>query len=408
MQADERQARVLCGQWWRFGAYELVGRRIRPTGGASLERYDPWERRSEAPYVALARLGEQIRDWYRGQVQQSLARFREMVVAPPEPTPAELRAYIEQAQAALAGAYAQSVELPEEIAGLLTAWCRAHGLLGIFAQETLAVNLHARPEALLDLLDELPEDHLLARYVRYERAGSGWRTLSVLQRVPVEKGSHPELARRSLPELVRSTDWPLTESRLEPATVLRRSLPAKPGLSAALDLIEFDRVTGAYLGEGRGDDFPVPDSDEFWRAYGEDVVEFAGYAVALAEVLSGVQQTGVRQRAAHRERFNELLAPVSLMLTEETAGLRARFAAPSLIATLAAMAFFDIAGGMRIAHCERCRRLFATRRADRRFCSPVCQEYAKSKRRYQADAAHRARQRAAARARMQAQRAERA
>ena len=98
----------------------------------------------------------------------------------------------------------------------------------------------------------------------------------------------------------------------------------------------------------------------------------------------------------------------TLALMEERGGLGARVGSPSLIASLAAMAFFDLASGMRIAHCERCGLLYASRRAKRRFCSLACQELAKRARRYAADAVFRDRQRAAARARMRSRRAKQA
>jgi hypothetical protein len=188
--------------------------------------------------------------------------------------------------------------------------------------------------------------------------------------------------------------------------VLRRTLPAKQGPPSALDLAALTEAKGAYLGDRRGGSFPAPNSDEFWRAYGEDVVEFARYAVTLSEALTGVRQKSAKQRAFHLARLNELLGPVSLELMEETRP-RARFASPSLIATLATMAFFDISGGVRFAHCERfgCARLFATTRTERRFCSPACQETAKRRRRYEDDAAHRSREQAAARERMRIRRA---
>jgi len=44
-------------------------------------------------------------------------------------------------------------------------------------------------------------------------------------------------------------------------------------------------------------------------------------------------------------------------------------------------ALFDLGGGVRIGVCERCGMLFSTRRADKRTCSPRCQEAAKKKRR---------------------------
>jgi hypothetical protein len=189
--------------------------------------------------------------------------------------------------------------------------------------------------------------------------------------------------------------------------VLTRRLPEKAGLPAFLDLGELEVVSEATFGQPSSS-ISAPDSREFWLTYGEDLVVFARYAVTLAEAMLGVQQHSARERRQHRERFNELLAPVSLTLVEERGSLGARVGSPSLIASLAAMAFFDLAGGTRIAHCERCGRLYASRRAERRFCSLACQELAKRARRYEADAAFRDRQQAAARSRMRTRRAKEA
>ena len=65
--------------------------------------------------------------------------------------PAQIAAYVDDLLGARARVYAASVEVPEEISRLICAWCERFGLLGIFQQETLAVNLEASAEALLDL-----------------------------------------------------------------------------------------------------------------------------------------------------------------------------------------------------------------------------------------------------------------
>jgi hypothetical protein len=401
MQPDDGDVRVFQGQWWRFDRYEVVGRQIRPARGARLECYDPWELVRSAPYVELGRLGEAIQGWYQELVRESFARYREAVVAPANATHEELLAFIDETQAALAGAYPAPVQLPSEMSRLLTAWCERFGLLGIFQQEVVAVNLEAHPEVLIDvseIVGELPDDHLLSRYRRLERRGDGWRTLSLRARTREKHGTHADLAHKTYAELQRTSRWPLDESRLPPATVLRRRLPAA-GDAAALDLEELSGAKDACFGSARVSGFPVPDSEGFWRSYGEDVVEFAHYAVTLAEALSGVQGGDAEGRAPHLERLNELLGPVSLVLREEQGKLRSSFGSPSLIGVLGAMAYFDIAGGARFAHCERCARLYAKRRTVQRFCSPACQDAAKKRRRYESDAAYRERERDAARKR---------
>ena len=404
MQADEKQARAFGGHWWRFARYQVVGGRVGPGPGAHLETYDPWElkpkRGQPAPYVELARLGEAISGWHDEMVAVSLRRFRQEVARPLRPTAEEMVTYIDQLVAARAGAYPAPQEPPAEICELLTEWCARFGLLGILQQETLAVNLEATPEALLDLSEivgGLADDQLVSRFQRFERAAGGWRTLSLLARTREKKDTHRGLTRRSWGELLKSTVWPLDESQLPPATVLRRGLRVGTQLPAALDLAPLAQVRSVHFGCSRH--FYEPNTEEFWHAYSEDAVEFAGYAVVLARALSGVQDKSARKRAPHVQQLNDLLAPVALVVGEEKGVLRSRYVSPSLVGTLAAMAFCDIAGGVRFAHCEHCGQLFSSRRTDRRFCSTACQNAAKKRRRYHTDDAYRERQQALARAR---------
>ena len=137
----------------------------------------------------------------------------------------------------------------------------------------------------------------------------------------------------------------------------------------------------AYLPDWKEPGFPAPNSEPFWRAYSESVVEFSRYAVRLAESLGALERKDTKERSVGLERLNDLLSDVSLVLSDDgTDKLTSRLASPSLIGTLAAMACSDVAGGMGFGHCARCQRLFASRRTDRRFCSPGCQDAAKKQR----------------------------
>jgi hypothetical protein len=404
---SELPSHGLAGCWWRFDRYEVVEWRIRPAPGAHLESYDPgspgeWAA-GEPPYLELGRLGQRISDWHQAQVKGSLDRVHREVEPPRDPAPDEIIAYIDTLQLAMAGHYPQAPTAPPELCRAITDFCVRHGLLGIFAQETLAVSLGDSPEVLLDVLEGLPEDHLLSSYQRYERAGGGWRTFSLRTRRPVAKGSCPDLTRRDWLELMRSSGWPLDESHLQAGKVLRRALPARRDLPPALDLVDLEKARNAAFGGAPSRAFPVPQSKEFWRAYGEDLVSFSAYAVGISEALLGLKAEAGKERAQHLAFLNQLLEPVTLEVFEDEGRLRSRYASPSLIGSLAAMAYFDIAGGLRFGQCERCGGLFASRRGDRRFCSTACQRAEKKHRRYHSDAAYRehhlssARERAAAR-----------
>jgi hypothetical protein len=404
MQTEERQARAHSDSWWRFAGYRIVAGRIEPLPGASWERYDPWqlEGTKRRPYVELGRLGAQIKEWHGRQVKCSLAAFAAADAPGTDASLSEVLSYMDDAKLALAGHYGPVAELPPKLAVQLTDFARRFGLLGIFAQESLLVNLEERPEALVSL-PWLPGTQLLARYRRYERYGGDWRSLDRIRRSGLPSEVSAGIPTRDWLELTKSSDWPLDESKIASAGVLRRGLPGRSELPAALDLADLGEVRrSCFGGKLSGSAFPEPGSEAFWRAYGEDVVAFSAYAVRLYEALLGLKQKTARKRAPYLLRLNELLSPVSLQLVEQEGVPRARFASASLIGTLAAMAVLDIEGGTRFDTCERCGRLFAGRRKERRFCSPACQDAAKKRRRYKDDETYRERERHSARGRARA------
>ena len=119
----------------------------------------------------------------------------------------------------------------------------------------------------------------------------------------------------------------------------------------------------------------------FWKTYEEPFVSFAGSAVQMAWVLRGVEHPELKRRSRSLEILNLLLEPVGLIAADDAGHVRPQWKSTSLLGFLAAMALFDLAGGVRIGVCERCGALFSTRRQDKRTCSPRCQEAAKKKRR---------------------------
>ena len=86
--------------------------------------------------------------------------------------------------------------------------------------------------------------------------------------------------------------------------MLRRGLPGRSELPAALELADLDEVRRACFGEKlSGSSFPEPGSEAFLRAYGEDVVAFSAYAVRLHEALLGLRQKTARKRAPYLLRL---------------------------------------------------------------------------------------------------------
>jgi hypothetical protein len=386
MAEDNTGRQVWRGSWWRFERYELVGRRVRPVRGARLTTYDPWHDGDAAAgkqplYVELGRLGEQVRDWHSETVKTSWDRFWTQAAGevPAHPTSSEIVAWLGRAQAALA---AEEVELPPELGEAILDWCKQFGLLGIFQHETLLVDLEAGPRALLAGFSESGEDaQLLTNVKRYERVGAGWREHDLVHRSALT-GPPPEgLAVRSLAKVRAESVWPGNETRLGPEVVLRRH--GLPGRRAprTIELADLNELRRSYLRDRHGSGLPLPNSAAFWRAYSEDVVAIAGYAVCLADILRGVQSSDAKKRSAQIEALNELLECVSPVLRYVQGSFKAELAIPSLLGSLAVMAYRDISGGVRFASCKRCGQLYRSRRRKQRFCSLLCQDAAKKQKR---------------------------
>jgi hypothetical protein len=139
---------------------------------------------------------------------------------------------------------------------------------------------------------------------------------------------------------------------------------------------------GAGPIRSRLDDIRALTSDpQFWKTYEEPFAIFANRAVWLDWALRGTEHPDRVRRSESRESLNLLLEPVGLVVADDDGRTLLRVTSSSLLGYLAAMASFDLAGGVRLGVCERCGALFSTRRRDRRTCSTRCQEAAKKKRR---------------------------
>ncbi len=120
---------------------------------------------------------------------------------------------------------------------------------------------------------------------------------------------------------------------------------------------------------------------EFWKTREESFPRFVNCAVDVNWVLRGFEHPDADHRARSLQGLNIYLESVGLVGADVAGHPTPQWRSTSLLGMLAATALFDLAGGVRLGVCERCGALFSTRRADKRTCSPPCQEAAKKKRR---------------------------
>jgi hypothetical protein len=132
----------------------------------------------------------------------------------------------------------------------------------------------------------------------------------------------------------------------------------------------------------RLDDAAVMAHDpEFWKTREESFPRFANCAADMHWVLRGLEHSDADVREWSLQGLNIYLESVGLAGVEVVGHIAPQWRSSSLLGMLGATALFDLAGGVRLGVCERCGTLFSTRRADKRTCSPRCQEAAKKKRR---------------------------
>lgn len=322
--------------WWRAKRYVVSGGVLRPLG--AMQAYDPRANyvptlrgRAEAPYQSLLRVLPRL--------QRRPVAFRSVNALTPD---AERE---------------------------LTAWCAAHGLLGVLPHRTLMACVPVRVPAGDGGTMEWPH--------RYVRTALGWRRLTVEELVHGDLEAlerHPRSARTAA-------------SRLLPAgTVLIAGVRQHSDMLYEAPLREawarfFPDVSPAQHDAPTESTYPLPLTAEFWRAYGEPVDDFLDAALALYEALDALRapatgRAGAESRAVGIQRLNALVAPIAPHLALRTdrgePPFEQRWASPSLLATFALMALQDLAAGMRPEHCSRCGTLFMTASPLGRYCSNTC------------------------------------
>lgn len=135
--------------------------------------------------------------------------------------------------------------------------------------------------------------------------------------------------------------------------------------------------------------FAKPDTEDFWRCYGEPLEDFLGAARLLRDAVRNLDtaRKDTTRRAPHvldantegvrswgLDVLNRLVGSVGVALRWDQADLRyvLGWTTRSLLATLAMLALQDMAGGQHLGKCEVCEKFFIATDLKARFCSSRC------------------------------------
>jgi len=311
-------------KWARCSEYEIADGKIRPARGASVDFYDPWHdyrpqttsHGQGGPHVELLRLVRKI------EPPRSVP-----LVGPPT----------------LGWLFDLDKRLRPEDEERILQWCRRWGLLGLWHQQTLQVNLGPK--------------------VREAPPWSTGENASVLSGYTSANGAWEEYEQLiPFPELEGhdKADWGMLiedhwESDVTPAMIYRVGLTSPLYMERELE---------------SGDPQTHPLSEWFWRFHSEEVLDMWE---AMTEIASAIENG----------------APETLLGTAKPTLVRAEggvwttaWACPSLIAMLGAMAFTDRIGGRAIRYCDHCGLPFVAEDPRQRYCAPPepCKGTAKKRR----------------------------
>ena len=340
------------GKWWRFDRYEIRDGYIRPAKGATCEAFDPWDEYRKS----LSKRGT------------STPPYRSLLVLASELAPEDTEI---------------SEVLTPDSQRKVTEWCSHHGLLGVLLHRAQWVVLPARWVPNPDgpnrrRLVPIQDSFILSGHrwvtstsssVKDIIAPPGTRSGSVVRGTLAEEFEPPRVLMRDefmswddSKELLRDESIPTW--KMEPLTeTWARFFPSVP--KAAREQY----------------DYPPPLTEAFFRLYAEPVEEFIGAVVRLQRAIEFPSERILTPGMAPDEIVDELrdlrelishVSPIPVVLTDGT--LSQRWAAPSLLASLAMMAFQDMTTERRMRHCgnHACGNVFVTRSPQGLYCSPRC------------------------------------
>ncbi len=379
------------GSWWRATSYEIHRAAeglafIRPTPGAKVEPYNPWDAFRKAlesrgrvlsPYHELLRLAEGT-NWRparsgRGFVVDGL------------------------------GTYELEPGSEEE----LLAWCSKHGLLGLLLHRVESVTLAYQWRL-------APADHRLAAVwtrdgvwpVRacYVRINNEWAEKEVYLNAGwfESPGRDGELipddkVPNFLPRRGVSIRGPLGLTQRRSAETYEEQQTHHHEPFAKTWDRYFTRLPDPQLARAIPSDsrssypYPSPAHPGFWNLYAEPVGDFLAAAIAFNDALAGIEAVFRKSRITLNEanrlfeesgRLNDFLFGAAPVL--DPAGprrLEQRWAAPSLIGAYAIMALEDLINpGKRSFRCGACNRLIIGAKRNAAYCSDTCKNTAKVRR----------------------------
>jgi len=375
--------------WWRYSDYTVVNNTIRPAPNATLTSYDPWLTGGEAT-VRLTGLVSECADW------------------------------------------TFPAALPARCTKRLIKWCRDYGLLGIlqhrvslveFARPSVTFEVKGRVAGLLSVGGVLSASFPATFY---NRTGSAWwskseeaRDFERVDAIVVDIGKGPEgthslldagckkisvsvrkarnagvPAKLSHPvDLGGGLMWaegtvPDIGSRWHGEPRVGRALVSSLGSDQQETQWEpLDRTFGRFFPDipasaTCAESYALPNTPEFWAAYGEPVEEFLDAArlfkLALQSIGGG---RGANRRSPVSTRHLEsLLSEYSVGLDYAKGRFEMKWRSPSLLGALALTAAMDATrDNNQFRFCSVCGGMFPVTSYQKKYCGVSCRGTARKR-----------------------------
>jgi hypothetical protein len=335
-------ARLTDGPWFRFSSYELHRGYIRPSRGATLEGFDPWEeyrttktrKRGQPPYQSLFVLIDSLRD------EEDISDYYPRWLYHPENMP------------------------PGGDRKILN-WCRRFGLLGLLPQ--MVRRFEVGPHWVAG------NDKWVER-VEYERVGTKWHPN--MRWHPAGRADAKALWKTSpLPKFPRSgRRVPRSHAEYDlPMAYIGNALNGGPYEDQAVPVNTLAELffPARVDTDARPFDCPMPGTQGFARVYCEPLRHFLDQAYWLRSF------GGMLLSQSSEWRFPEVLErylqPLTVRLQFDVRGnLREYWSSPSLLCSFAWMLVQDVLDGRDMRRCECCGAPFLTDRYQSRYCSVPC------------------------------------
>lgn len=330
---EARDWQAAAGKWWRFTGYEIRDGYIRPAPDAQLETYDPWE-----AYQRTKRRGKEVLPPY--------ARFVNLAV------------------------YLMSHDLTEARRHIAD-WCATFGLPGTLLHQVRTVTL--APRWLSITRDE---QLLVPTQEQFVRTSTGWATRRTrFQAMDLAQAKTLDLDG----SLVAHASAPEAWSRVG---VLRHPLKSAEVVQETLRETWARFFPDVPAEEAETHAYPMPLSEEFWRAYAEPYGTFLDALQCIREALWDLEHH--RPQRKHqpsdfklvwdgKRLLDHLLAPASAAIVPQPDGtFTQEWVCGSLLSAFAMMALQDLTEKRRVRRCDACQRLYVSQHPGALYCSSLC------------------------------------